>query len=145
MKKIARFYIVAMMSLTIFATAVTVATPAYAACTDQVLGIPTWYRGLGAPNSSGGCDIVMPKAANGDTDTGKLVMTIGLNVVQTGLVLVSYITVFFLIKGGFTYITSAGSTEGMTNAKKTITNAVIGLVISLFSAAIVNAIAGAIK
>ena len=48
---------------------------------------------------------------------------------------------FFIIKGGFNYMLSAGSTDGMAGAKKTITNAVIGLVIVLLSAAIINTIA----
>ena len=42
-------------------------------------------------------------------------------------------------------MTSAGSPEGMASARKTITNAGIGLVISALAASIVNAIAGAIK
>ena len=54
-------------------------------------------------------------------------------------------TVFFIVKGGFEYMTSAGSSDGMTSAKKTIANAVIGLVIAVLSAAIVNAIAGVVK
>ena len=72
-------------------------------------------------------------------------MMIALNIVQAGLTIAAYVTVFFIVKGGFEYMTSAGSSDGMTSAKKTIANAVIGLVIAVLSAAIVNAIAGVVK
>jgi len=81
----------------------------------------------------------------GQPDAKKLVLHVALNVIQAGMVAVGYVTIFFLIKGGFGYITSAGSSEGMASAKKTITNAIIGLVIAILAASIVNAIAGAIK
>jgi hypothetical protein len=68
-----------------------------------------------------------------------------LNVLQAALVVVAYVAIFFIIKGGFMYITSAGSSDGMANAKKTITNAIIGLIICIAAASIVNAIAGLIK
>ena len=61
------------------------------------------------------------------------------------LQIVAYIAVAFIIVGGFKYITSAGSPDGMVKARKTITNAVVGLLISIFSVAIVNVISGALK
>ena len=85
-------------------------------------------------------------ATNGSADEVRiLITTIALNVLQAGLAIVAYITVFFIMKGGFVYMTSTGTQDGMANAKKTITNAVIGLVIAVFASSIVNAIAGAIK
>jgi hypothetical protein len=50
----------------------------------------------------------------------------------------------FLIIGGYKYLLSAGDPNKMTAAKNTILHAVIGLVISLFSVAIVNIVAGAL-
>ena len=114
---------------------------AASACNDSLLGLPAWYRNL----TDGSCNIVMPKASDGSVDVQRVVMTIALNIIQAGLVLVAYVTIFFIIKGGFGYITSAGDSAGMVSAKKTITNALIGLVIAVFSASIVNAIAGFIK
>jgi hypothetical protein len=60
------------------------------------------------------------------------------------LQLVGYIAVGFIIFGGYKYMISAGSPDGMVKARKTITNAIIGLVISIFSVAIVKIISGAI-
>ena len=110
---------------------------AYAACADgPILGITRWYRRL----LDGNCNIKAP--GNGSNDLAIFITKIILNVVQAALAIAAYVTVFFIIKGGFGYMTSAGSPDGMKGAKTTITNAVIGLVIVLLSAVIVNTIAG---
>ena len=130
-----------MMMITMVATSASLTTrPAAAACSTSVLGIPAWYRGL----TDSACNISMPKKG-AEVDVQKAVFTIALNIIQAGLVLVAYVTIFFIIKGGFGYITSAGSPEGMSSAKKTITNALIGMVIAIFAASIVNAVAGIIR
>ena len=46
--------------------------------------------------------------------------------------------VFFLIKGGYLYITSNGNPESLNNAKKTIKNALIGLVLILAASTIIS-------
>ena len=115
---------------------------ASAACpSGTVFGIPPWYRGLQQPSPD--CGVKGPGSAAGDLS--KYIWTIALNVIQAALTVVAYITLFFIIKGGFKYITSAGSSEGMASAKTTITNAIIGTIIAVLSASIVNAIAGFIK
>lgn len=40
-------------------------------------------------------------------------------------------SVFFLIKGGYLYITASGNPDGLENAKRTIKNALIGLILVL--------------
>ena len=60
------------------------------------------------------------------------------------LQLVAYLAAGFIIFGGYKYLVSAGSADGMSKAKTTITNAVIGLVLSLMAVAIVNVISGVI-
>lgn len=120
----------------VIAPSVAAPTPAYAACSDAaILGITPWYRGL-QEQKNGGCVIKSP--TNGEL--GKFITTIILNILQAAFAIAAYVAVFYIIKGGFNYMTSAGSSDGMANAKKTITNAVIGLVIVLLSAAIVNTI-----
>ncbi|MCL4386838.1 pilin [Patescibacteria group bacterium] len=52
--------------------------------------------------------------------------------------------VFFLIKGGYLYITSSGKPESLEQAKKTIRNALIGLVVVLAAGAIVSVFRGAL-
>lgn len=51
---------------------------------------------------------------------------------------------FFLIRGGYVYITSTGRPEALEDAKKTILNALIGLVLILAANAIVNVFTGAL-
>lgn len=120
---------------------VLVAAPASAACKDDpILGVTVWYRGLIREEDADGnkyCT-VEPDGSN----LGKFITMIILNILQAAFAIAAYVTIFYIIKGGFNYMTSAGSSDGMANAKKTITNAVIGLLIVLLSAAIVNTIAG---
>lgn len=124
---------------TMVTTAAVVNVPtAKAACNDRVLMIPAWYKGLDVGN---GCTGVKPDSNN----LPKFLTILVMNIVQALLVIAAYVTIFFIIRGGFGYMTSAGSSDGMASAKKTVTNALIGLVIAILSASIVNAIAGLIR
>ena len=134
---IKKAYLTIMLSLTIFGTVFALGSTAYAAsCSSSFLAIPAWYKGMQDPAT---CAFVAP------ADPAALVMKIAANVIQAAMVVVAYVTIFFLIKGGFAYIASAGSSDGMASAKKTITNSIIGLIIAILAASIVNAIAGVIK
>ena len=118
------------------------ATPAAAACSDKaILGITVWYRGLIKEKTDTSGNKYCSVEPDGSNLT-KFITMIILNLLQAAFTIAAYVTVFFIIKGGFAYMTSAGSSDGMANAKKTITNAVIGLVIVLLSAGIINTIAG---
>lgn len=122
----------------------TIATPqsASAACPPdgKLLTLPPWYRGLTDPST---CGIRNPGQMPGGISA--FIWAIALNIVEMILQIVGYISVAFIIFGGFKYMTSAGSPDGMVKARKTITNAIVGLLISIFSVAIVNLVAGAIK
>lgn len=106
---------------------------AYAACSERLLTFPAWYKGL----VDGNCLIKNPADVGG---LPKFVATIVLNVIEFMLQLVGYLAVGFIIVGGFKYLTSAGAPDDIAKAKKTILNAVIGLVISIFSIGIVNVV-----
>jgi hypothetical protein len=112
--------------------------PVFAACNDTLLTFPAWYKGL----TDGNCNIKSPKDAGG---LSTFIWTIVLNIIEIMLQAVGYLAVGFIIRGGFKYMTSVGDSSEMAKAKKIIMDAVIGLVISIFSVAIVNLIAGAIK
>lgn len=139
MKQKIRNWILALLFVASFGGAtLTVAVPqtAQAACIERLLTFPTWYKGL----VDGSCNIKNPN------DAGKLpafIAKIVLNVIEFMLQLVGYLAVGFIIAGGFKYLTSAGASDDIAKAKKTILNAVIGLIISIFSVAIVNIVAGA--
>lgn len=123
--------------------ALSVATPqpaSAAACNESLLTFPAWYRGLLVDAAGGNCDIKNPA----DMGLSAFIWKIVLNVIQMVLNLIGYLAVAFIIFGGYKYMISAGAADGMVKARKTIFNAVIGLVLSIFSIAIVNVIAGAI-
>lgn len=102
---------------------------------QSFLTFPAWYRGI----VDGNCEIIAPN--NGDELRGTII-AIALNVIEIILQLVGYASTALIIFGGYKYLTSAGSTDGMTGARKTIMNAVIGLIISIGAVAIINTIAG---
>jgi len=56
------------------------------------------------------------------------------------LAVVGLITILFVIYGGFLYITSRGEEEQATAGKKTLTNAIIGLVIVILSYTVIAVI-----
>lgn len=59
-------------------------------------------------------------------------------------IIASAAAVFFLIKGGYQYMSSTGRPEAIEQGKKTIKNAVLGLVIVLSAAFIVSVFKGAL-
>jgi hypothetical protein len=144
MKRFQHWIAALLFILTIGGGAMTVAAPQTAfatsgSCSDTLLTFPAWFKGL----TDSTCNIRNPN----DKEVGGLqnfIWKIVLNVIDTLLQLVGYLSVGFIIFGGFKYIVSAGSPDGMVKARKTIMNAVIGLVLSIFSVAIVKLIAGAI-
>lgn len=140
---IAAIIVVTALAGAVLAPSLAYPTPAYAACSSAaVLGVVPWYRGLQSEETDKQgnkyCAVTIPK----DGGLSKFVTMIALNILQAAFTIAAYVAIFFIIKGGFTYMLSAGSSDGMANAKKTITNAIIGLVIVLLSTAIINTIAG---
>lgn len=98
---------------------------------SRFLTFPTWWRGI--PTDTGTCSLKME-----DIPPERLVSIIAANIAEVIIQLVGYASAIFIIVGGFKYITSSGSPDGMTSARKTIQNAVIGLLVSILSVGIVN-------
>ncbi len=67
-----------------------------------------------------------------------------LKIINIALSVAGLIAVLFLIIGGFRYITSAGNEETAEQAKKVITNAIIGVVVIILSFVIVRVISNAL-
>lgn len=122
-----------------------------AAACDQgkITFFPRWYDGLCdkqgnimSPNSlnSGGGDAASKTAGN----LGGWIAIIALNIVSMLLFAVGYVSLGFIIYGGFKYMTSGDNSSGTAAARKTITNAVIGLILSIMAVAIVNFVSGAV-
>ena len=130
------------------ASVISFAPPVSAACSGSVFGFVPWYQHLTYGTGSN-CQMKAISDEKGNTSTTvkltSFIWTVALNIVQILLTAAAYVTLFFIIKGGFNYITSQGDAGKMTSAKQNIMNAIIGLVIALLASSIVNAIAGAIQ
>lgn len=124
-------------------TALGYSTPVLAAsadCEPRFLTFPPWYRNL-VDKGTSDCKL-KSIGDDGDISLRDFITVVVINVVEIILQLVAYAAAIMLVIGGFRYITSTGDQNSMTSAKKTITNSIIGLIISLLSVAIVNAVAG---
>lgn len=66
-------------------------------------------------------------------------------IIQFLLLIVGLVAIAFIIYGGFQFITSRGDEEQATAGKRTLTNAIIGLVIVILSYIIVAVIVNALK
>ena len=127
-----------------------VPTPvALAAPKDNCSGVqtsalfPAWYDGLLCDDGT----IKSPKDFSGNTGEqfGTWLTVIAMNIVRMILYVVGYASLIFIIFGGFKYMTQGDNSSGTVAARKTIQNAIIGLVLSIMSVAIVTFIAGSIK
>ncbi len=111
-----------------------------AACQGgDFLGFPKWYKyldGITDPVTK----ICSPRLSN-INDIYLIVAAIIEVMLRAG----TLIAVGFVIFGGIEYILSQGEPEKTTRARKTITNALIGLVISLSASAAVAFFAGRIN
>ena len=110
-------------------------------CGDaRFLGFPPWYRGLTETVTIDKVEKCEIKALSGDDKVSGFIWTIVLNVIEMLLVAAGYAATAFIIYGGYKYMISAGSPDGMVAARKTIMNAVIGLILSVAAIAIVNTV-----
>ena len=128
------------------AMTLTIVPTSYAAsssCSSSFLTFPAWYKGLLRSD----CTMKSPSQLGGDEETklSRYIWRIVLNVLEIALQVVGYAAVAYLIYGGYKYLVSTGSPDKITAARKTIQNALIGLILSFMSVAIVATIAGRIN
>lgn len=142
MMKLKQLLVAFVMMFSLSGTAMAVTTPTAAAagngCSANFLTFPTWYRGL---LNTSTCELEQPGKGRAPEIQG-YIFVIVLNVLDMLLQLVAYVSVGFIIYGGFKYLTSPSDSSKIAGGRKTIQNAIIGLVISFASIAIVNLIAG---
>jgi heme A synthase len=135
--------ILSLIAFTIFSSvAITTAAPVTASaasdCTNaRFLTMPAWYRGV--VSTDGECNISVDQVGGPeDKRLQKFILIIAFNIVEIMLHITAYVAAAFVIVGGFKYLTSAGSPDGNVKGRKTIINALAGLVISIMSIGIVN-------
>ena len=120
------------------------ATPAMAAGTPcanaEWLGIPAWYNGLSCDSTN---NSVLSPDDTGDenmTETKKFVWTIIANIGSMILGVAAYVAIGMITYGGIRYMLGGNDPGKVAKAKKTITNAVIGLVICAVARTIITTI-----
>lgn len=101
---------------------------------SSFFGIPAWYKYLKlTTNSDGSCNF--SSFSFWPPDNFLLVL---LAILDMLLYVSSIVAVIFVIYGGIQYITSQGNPENSKKAQSTIINALIGMVISILAATVVN-------
>lgn len=112
--------------MSVAAVSATIETkPAYADC-RQFLGMNSWDCGVSTPSSESGIK-----------DT---VWTIVANVADALATLATYLTLGFVIFGGYKYMFAKGDPGKAAEGKKTLFASFIGLAITILAKAIVNTI-----
>lgn len=147
---------ISIMVMVLFAGVATIPPSTVAAddCPGKTFIFPRWYENL-CKTSSGETTIMSPAemgGKNGQTKTAddtaanfsKWIGVIAMNIVVMIMTVVGYVSLGFIIWGGFKYMISGDSSSGTVAARKTIQNAIIGLVLSIMSVSIINFIAGAV-
>ena len=118
--------------ITSIVMALSVATPAMAACDKYktVAGLRTWWYGIELD------DDCSPKGEIKD-----VIDNIIMNVVYDLMALASLVAVGYIIYAGYLIVLSGGDPAKYAKGKKTLTSAIIGLVICLAALAIVTFVA----
>jgi hypothetical protein len=120
----------------IFTLQIGLGSSAHAAgCNTKFLSVPAWYDGL----TNADCSIKSPTDAGG---LPKFITILAFNIVDILLNVVGYLALFFVLYGGFQFLTSGGNSDAAAKARNTILNALIGAVISFGAMGIVNEITG---
>ena len=108
-------------------------------------GLPALFAPVVVFAQSAGLLPERPSILSGQLgDSSTTVTDIVLYIINLGLLIIGLIAVAFIIYGGFRYITSAGNDEIAEGAKKTIQNAIIGLIVAILSYVIVTVISNAL-
>ena len=111
---------------------------ASSSCDARFLGIPPWYRGL----TNSDCSLKSPsdfsKDNSNDAGIGTYVWRIALNIIEMVVVITAYVAAFFIIYGGFQFIVGGSNPSAVEKARKTITNAIIGLIIAMAAIVLTN-------
>jgi hypothetical protein len=135
----------ALIGLSIFSATLvilpqTVAAEVAESCSSSMfLGLPSWYKYLDVgPKDNDKCAILGPNDSNGNFDWAAALPLIILALVEILLRLSALVAIGFVVVGGVKFITSQGEPDGLKQARGTIINALIGLVIAVSATALVS-------
>jgi hypothetical protein len=99
--------------------------------------IPTWYKYLDVErDTSGRCSPVL--SGNDAGEKVNSALPIGLAVLEAMIRLAGIVAVAMIFFGGFKYITSQGSPDAAAAGRKTVINAIIGLILVVLSTSLIS-------
>lgn len=125
MKKILQLGLIILMSIVVTSATAEV-KPAYADC-RSFLGMKSWDCGVSIPPTD-------------ESSIQNTIWTIVANVADALITLASYLTLGFIIFGGYKYMFAKGDPGKVAEGKKTLFASFIGLAITVMAKAIVNTI-----
>ena len=106
------------------------------ACNVEFLGLRPWYYGLDKIGwMEGDCSIKAPQMPGDDDGSGagdeiaKFIWTIILNVLVDLFTVAGVVALGFVIYGGYLFLRSGGDVAFATKGRKTLTAALVGLLI----------------
>lgn len=102
---------------------------AAATCSHSFFFIPNWWEYLPNQPSPPNCNVTINFPGD--------ILAIGLAILDMLLRIGGFVAVISIIIAGVQYITSSGSTDNTTNARKRLTNSLIGLAIVLIASGVV--------
>ena len=125
-------------------------------CENGILGIPPWFRGIvklqkNSVTNVNECIIENPNdlntAAKDQPSNGlqHFIIKVVLNVIEIGLFIAGYAALFFILFGGFLFLTGGANPGQTEKARITLLNAIIGFAISTAAIGAVNLIFNVIK
>lgn len=149
MKRLLTSALVFAIALVSAYTVLPTSTAMAGACDGQASIFPRWYDDLCGPDKKSvmSPDKMGRTGGTAEDTAGNLGLWLGviaMNIVKMILMVVGYVSLGYIIYGGFKYMISGDSSAGTVAARKTIQNAVIGLVLSIMSVSIINLVTGAI-
>ena len=109
--------------------------------TGSFLTFPTWYKYIktGKTDVNGKCTIPDIQLTNtkGEFNGGGILLIL-LSIVDILLNLAGLVALGFIVYGGIRFVTSQGSSDGTKQARETVLNGIIGLVIATIAIATVT-------
>ena len=109
---------------------------------SSFLGFPTWYRGL---VNEATCDInIVRDDFRSASETQNPALIIATNILAILSRLAGIIVVIFMVVGGFKYVLSDGDPQRTAEARKTIINAFVGVIIVAVAATVIEIIYNAL-
>ena len=118
-----------------------VSSPVFAegttSCDNNFLGFVSWHNGL---DKNSDCTIKSPTAGSDGSGLASFIWKIALNILIDLFTATGYISVFFIVYGGYLFILSDGDPGKMAKGKKTLIAAIVGLLICIFANIIIRTI-----